>query len=271
MSRSQPSAIKFWIIAGLTVVGAALLSATAWPAVPSAMRYESYRLSSIAAAAPAAQAQVDVTLATWLDPYNLAAQRQLAALDLTTGHDTEALAAVNHAGQGIDVTRLRLKAYLELGHTSSAAQAAYRLSTASGNDSDQVLAAAALADAGHISDALSLTSAVTSPEAARRIAYAAGGNMPLAYVLAATGLLRSPQTILIKLPDSYQRDLLLATINDQLADYGSAQTFAADAAAIDPAAMAPHQLLAQLFKNAKNLSAFKTQQMLLSRIRKQSP
>jgi hypothetical protein len=271
MSKSQPSSVKFWIIASVTVAAAAYLAALAWPVVPHALRNQSQYFSRLAASVTPAQSQADYQLATLLNPYNLDAQRALASSYLTTGHDQQALDAVNRSGQGIVTLRLRVRAYLELDRLHSASHAANQLLAQSTSDPDMLLAGEALAGAGRTQAAVSLASRVASSETATRLAYVSNGNMPLAYVLASTGLLRSPQAILTKLPDSYERDVLLAAIDNQLADVTSAKYYARLATGIDPTAPAPRQLLAVLTQNSKNLSAFKTQQLLLGRIQSQSP
>lgn len=183
MSQSKVSTAAFISLATLVVLASATALAYSWPYAQGAARGESSRLVGDAARAKPTEALADYQLAVWLDPASIKAKLGLAAAQIKASQAEAALVTLEGAGQGSEAADLRLRANIELGRT----------------DPGSGLAA--------------LIGRQDSPEAVQALDRAEAGQLPLAVELYAAGLPESSSAILLKLPTSFERNLLLARIN----------------------------------------------------------
>jgi len=211
MHRPSPSTIKFSLLSGAVLLGTSASLASLWAYATNAARQQAAQLVQEGNTANGAEAQVDYQLATWLDPRNQPAYAGLARLQIATGQTDEALDSLAKAGEGSEVEQLKVRTLMELGRTNQAADEASKLTTPGHSDDDLILASLAYALAGRtIDDAL--IGRLSSPEAVQRVQKVKVSQLHLANELFATGLLKSSSALLVKMPDSFQRNLQLARI-----------------------------------------------------------
>jgi tetratricopeptide (TPR) repeat protein len=269
MSTGHRANTKFVIIASLVLVLASSGLAALWPLALRAAHAESQQLLKAGERAHGAEAADDFLLATRLDSSNHPAYARLADTQIAAGQADAALASLSRAGQGSDVEQLKVRTLIELGRTTAAANEAITLTEAGRSDDDIVLGALALATAGRQTDAAALTTHVTAPEAAGRIARATASQLTLATELSATGLLNSSSVMLGKLPASYERNLLLARIRytrQTDADLAQAADLLTTATALNPAGLDAHQLLAKVYRQQNHPAAAAAQDVLASKL-----
>lgn len=273
MSKSTPSAVKFWVLAWLTLASAAFGLAALWPLVPAYAHTQSQAFARDAEANRGAAA-ADYQLAVWLNPANESAHLGLAQAQIAAGHPADALANLNRAGQGSEVMRLTVQACIETGRYQAAAVAASVLITDAPTDSDLVLAALADTLAGQTTAANALTDRLTSPEAAQAIQKATASKFPLAAELYATGLLNGSQHVLLTLPQSYERNLLLARIDytfhshDSLTEAAGLLQFAITT---NPAGLEARELLGSIDRDLGDTDAAATQTALINKLKSGRP
>ena len=270
MESSRPAAKwTFIAICSLTVVLAAISLALMYPAYRAARLHLADRLATAGSRAAGAEAVADFQLAAWLNPrnhrviYNLA-QRQLAA-----GHSTEALTSLEQAGDGADVTRLKLKTYLEAGQIAQATSAAESLTFSDAAAGDLVLACLAYAVAGRPGDCSSLAARLSDSEALEATSQAQVGKLPLAAQLLANGLPNSASSILSEQPTSFQRNLLLGRIHYQThttASLAAAADYLSQAVEFDPSSIAAHQLLAAVYHDLNRTTEAADQDTLVTKL-----
>ncbi len=268
-SKWTPSNVKFWVITGLALAGAAAGLASFWPRALAYARSESAQLTREAATAGRGEAQVDYRLATRLDPRNQAAFAGLARIQLAAGHSDEALSLLERAGEGSEVERLKVRTLIELGRYAPAAAAAGKLAVPGAQADDVVLATLADALAGRTTGIAALTPLLASPEALQRVQRVQAGNLPLAAELYATGLLESSSALLIKLPTSFERNLLLGRIyyaRHTPSGLALAADFLSDAASLNPASLEVHQLLAAVYHDQNKFSEASRQDALVVKL-----
>jgi Flp pilus assembly protein TadD len=272
--RHQHPNRKFTLLATLTLLAAAAGLATLWPLALQAARAKATSLVGEAAKASGGEAEVDYRLATWLDPESHTAYVGLARSLITAGHPDEALAALGQAGEGSEVEQLKVRTLIELGRYNEAADVAGKLATPNRQDDDHVLAALAYALADRNSDIDALMPHVSSPEALQRIKRAQAGKLTLAAELYATGLLQSSSAFLMKLPASYERNLLLARIRyarhtpDDLARAAESLEVATS---FNPSAPEARQLLAQTYRDQGKTTEAGLQDTLITKLQAGRP
>jgi hypothetical protein len=267
MSSSKFTSTAFIGLTTLTIIGSAAGLALIWPHAVSAAKHKSAVLVGEAAAANAPEAAADYQLAAWLDSSNAAAWLGLARTKLAAGQPAGALQALEQAGQGSEAGILRIKTLMELGRTSEAADRAVALTGPGHSPVEITLAALAYAQAGRQSEIPALIPLVAAPEALQRIARVQAGELPLASELYASGLPESSRTLLLKLRPSFERNLLLGRIyaaRHTPAGLASATGYLASAAVMNPADVATHRLLAQVYAE-RNLAAESSKQSALAR------
>lgn len=271
---------KVAALSALTV--AAILGVVGWLAAPS----QSQRLVQAASRANGGEAEVDYHLATWLDPRNTSARLGLARAQIAAGRPDEALSALRRAGEGSEATRLRIRAYLELGRYTAAADTAAQLTRPAAShatsrpearrreasptpDADLTLAAAAAILASRPSDAATLTFRLSSPEALQRVKRLQAGKESLATELYALGLLRSSSAILLPLPTSFERNLLLGRIRyaqHTAAALAEASDFLTSALALNPSSLEARRLLGTVYRDQRNVTAAQHQASLIAKL-----
>ncbi len=268
MSNSQPSTgnRKFWLIAGLTLALSSALVVSAAPYAGAARSWEARQLVGKAQLASGGEAEADYRLAYRLDPANSDAALHFAVDQTNRGNPDEALAILVRAGEGREVEAARLRAALEAGKPDLAVTAADRLLELKPTESDVVLAAAAYGAAGNPTRAASLAPLVASPEALQAVQRAAGDKLALASVLAASGLQKSSSGLLVKIPNSLAKTLLLARIlinQDTPTSLAAAVDYLNSGIVLDPANIELRtQLIAMLRRLGRNDEAAKQQVLL---------
>jgi thioredoxin-like negative regulator of GroEL len=270
---SSPT-IVFWATSSLTIIGTAAVLAACWPATLAAARSQSATLTTAAGHTDGAEAEVDYRLATWLDSHNQAAYIGLARSLILAGRPDEALASLEHAGQGSEVEQLQVRTLIELGRYHQAAIIAAALTAPSRPDADLTLAALADVLADRAANAAALIPHVSSPEAAQRIARAQAGNVSLGAELYATGLLESSSALLMKLPTSYERNLLLGRIRytrHTATDLVQATDYLTTATALNPSGLEARALLAKVYRDQNQLPDAIRQEALIAKLQSGRP
>jgi hypothetical protein len=252
---SSPT-IVFWATSSLTIIGTAAVLAACWPATLAAARSQSATLTTAAGHTDGAEAEVDY--------------RSL----ILAGRPDEALASLEHAGQGSEVEQLQVRTLIELGRYHQAAIIAAALTAPSRPDADLTLAALADVLADRAADAAALIPHVSSPEAAQRIARAQAGNVSLGAELYATGLLESSSALLMKLPTSYERNLLLGRIRytrHTATDLVQATDYLTTATALNPSGLEARALLAKVYRDQNQLPDAIRQEALIAKLQSGRP
>ncbi len=261
---------KFWIIAGVVLTGSVIGLAALWPVALSLARSESVQLTKEAAAAQGTEATTDYHLAVWLNPANQPAYLGLARTEIAADHTDEALQALDHAGEGSEAARLRVRIDLELGRYHDGAQAADTLAKATDRtEGDIVFTALAYGLDGRTADIKPLMPLVASPDALRRIQRAEAQHYALAAELYSSGLLNSSSALLAKEPAGYERNLLLARIcyeRHTPASLASAADLLTAANTLNPANLDARRLLVQIYQAQKNSSAADQQNILIAKL-----
>lgn len=273
MSNSQPSIVKFQILAAVTLVGAATGIAALVPRAQSTTRLQSANLVT-QAQANRGEATADYRLAVWLNPASQPARLGLAATQITAGQPAAALNTLKPVGEGSAANRLRIEALIESDQPAAAASTAAHLIAASPTDPNLILSALAYAQNHDQTAAISLVSRATSPEAAGAIRRAASGNLALAAELYANGLLRSSSAMLLTLPSGYERNLLLARIDYTFHDRSNllaATHLLTSAITINPASLEARQLLIQVDQARGDTAAASQQASLLAKLQSGRP
>jgi len=273
MSKSTPSAVKFWVLASLTLVVAAFGLAALWPAVPVFARSQSQAFTR-AAGADRGEAAADYQLAVWLNPGNRPARLGLGSVQVAAGEPAAALVNLDRAGEGSEAIRLKVRALIETGRYQDAAAGAAALLTLAPTNSNYVLAALANTLAGQTAVGTAFTARVTSPEAAQAIQRAAADNFTLAAELYANGLLRSSQRILLTLPQSYERNLLLSHIDYTFhtrASLTAAAGLLQVATAMNPAGLEARELLVSVDHDRGDTAAATAQTTLINKLNSGRP
>ncbi len=250
MHRPNARLIAFFSFSGLILAASATALATTWPAAVGAAHAGASKLVGDAATASLPEAAVDYQLATWLDPSNQAAYLGIARTQIVTGHAETALTALERAGEGSEAAELRIRTLIELGRTSEAATRAATLGASGRSEADITLAALTYALAGRPADIAPLNALVSSPEALQHLARIVAGNVPLAGELYTAGLPESSRNLLLKLPVTFERNLLLGHIYyDQhtTADLSTATGYLTTALTLNPADIEAHKLLAAVY------------------------
>lgn len=256
------------------MISTATAIAATWPLLRAAGRWESSQLVGEARGANLAEAAVDYHLATKLDPANHAGYLGLARNQIAAGQANLALSSLANAGEGSDATRLRVRTLLELNRRSAAADQASNLTQPGSSDADIELSALADALAGRTDAITPLITAVSSPEAAQHVRRAQTGNLPLAVELYASGLPESSRTLLVSLPTSYERNLLLAriyTTRHSPTDLATATDYLSEAVRLNPSDIEAHQLLAELFTDQGQTAASANQSALIKQLQTGRP
>jgi hypothetical protein len=268
MNRSRSDGYFAGLSAAILLAGACGLAA-AWPSAQASARAKSADLLAQGNAAGGAEAATDYRLATLLDPANEPAQAKLAAVQIAQGRADQALQTLRRAGRGSEVTQLLVRTQIELGQYATAADDAAALTAPGRGEEDLALAALAYALAGRSQDAANLTSRVSSPEAAQRVARANGSQLTLASELYATGLLNSSSALLEQQPASFERNLLYARI---LITRGTkpglvqATSLLQQAVSMNPAGTTARQLLIQAYQAQGKDSDAANEQTLLAKL-----
>lgn len=250
MHRPNPRIIAFFVLSAIVLASSSAALAASWPNAIGAAHRQSAKLIGEAATADLAEAAVDYQLATWLDPQNQAGYLGLARTQIATGHAEAALIALERAGEGSNAATLRIRTLLELGRSTEAADRARTLARPGRKDADVVLAALTFAIAGRAAGIPALTTLVSSPEALQSLARIEAGQVPFAGELYAAGLPESSRSLLIKLPTSFERNLLLAHIaydRHTPDDLSSATDYLNEALALNPSGLEARKLLVAVY------------------------
>ena len=274
MSHSRSANAKFWSITVITIVGSAAGAAALVPVMGEYASRESSRLVVLGNQASGAEAETDYRLATYLNRRNTEAYVKLAQLQLDSGRPQEALRTLGSAGEGSEVVRARIRLLMELGSTTVAATAGQSLVREGAPDEDVVLAGLSLAVAGREAEVAALAPRVTAPEAAGRIKRIQAGNLALAGELYASGLPISSSTILLQLPASYERNLLLGRIyltRNLADDLESAAGYLRTATVVHPAGVEAHELLAKVYVAQEKTQLATEQRGLIEKLRTGRP
>ncbi len=251
MDSHRQSNVKFWVASVIVFVVSAAALAALWPSALSAARATSSRLASDGQA-DRGVTTADYQLAVWLNPGNQTARLGLAAAQIEDGQAAAALATLGPAGQGSAVGALRVRAFIEDNQPVAAAAAGGGLVTQAPTDTNIELVALADASAGRpLTQNSSLISRLTSSEALQAVNRTDAGELPLAAELYATGLLHSSRRILLTLPQSYERNLLLANVDYDIHTQSTltqASSVLSAAIAMNPADISTRQLLVQVYR-----------------------
>jgi hypothetical protein len=269
MSNLQPSSVKFFVIAFLVVVASGSLIALMWPTAITIAHQQAGQLVAEGALTNGGEAEADYHLATLLEPGNTAAHLGLAEQQYSTGQFAAALASQVGAGDTVSSQQIKVEALLQLTRNHDAATAADNLLTVCSTDDCLKLGAFAYDLDGRASDATSLEARVSSPEAARSITLAQAGQIPLAAQLYASGLLNSSSALLLSLPESFERDLMLGQIyatSVQKADLLRAARYLQASTSLQPSNLQAHQLLASVYRSLNQFSNAGQQDQLVSNL-----
>ena len=241
------------------------LAASLWPSVLAYSRNESASLTREAGQGTGADAELDYRLAYHLDHGNVTAALHFATAELADEQPQAALDALKAAGEGSDVQRIRIEALLELGNVDAATATGADL--AKTDTSDETVRIVALAyGVRRNQDAIAaLKARVSSPEALQALSRAQAGNLPLAHDLSATGLNLSTRALLVKLPSSADRDLLLAQTDVRLGTHAmlaDAASSYATSLALNPSNLAARGQYVDLLRLLKDPQDAAMQQTL---------
>jgi thioredoxin-like negative regulator of GroEL len=269
MHKLNRKSALFFLFCCVVLSGSSAVLANQWPSVHrllvSTAHIEAAKLVSQAALASPPEASVDYRLATWLDSSNPAGYLGLAQCEITAGQPDAALSILKNAGQGSDATRLGIRTLIELGRTNEAADKASVLSAPGNTDPDLILAGLAYALAQRPQEIPALIASVSSPQAATRLERTQIGNIALADELYLSGLPESSKRLLIKLPTSFERNLLLARINytqHSSTELSSAADYLVSAIAINPQSADAHLLLADVYADTGHAQESSVQKVL---------
>ncbi|HUD11951.1 MAG TPA: hypothetical protein VMS08_06075 [Candidatus Saccharimonadia bacterium] len=274
MQNSSPKQTKFWIIATLVIVATAAAIAASWPHVLVASHKESTVLVTEASGVSGGEAQSDYQLAAWLDSNNKAAYIGLAASEVDSGQAKAAGVALKGAGSGPDVAPLTVRTYIELGQYQQAAAKASLLTTPGSSDTNLLLAALAYGLDNHGSEITALLPRISSSDALQGAQRAQAGNLALASELYATGLLNSSKAMLLKLPVTYERNLLLSRIYFSQPNQSNllrAEALLTTAISLQPASINARQLLTVVYRDENKLPQASWQAALVSKLQSGRP
>lgn len=268
------STIKFLSLAALILVVAALSLAALKPIATKAAHHQSEIFTFKAANAQGADAEVNYRLAIWLNPHNQTAFAGLARVQIAAGQPDEALASLSQAGEGSEVDQLKVRTLVELGRFAEAANNATSLTAPGRPISDLFLANLAYILADRPNDTAALMSRLETPEALQRIQRAKADQYSLAAELYATGLLQSSSGLLIKLPESYERNLLLARIRysrHSSEDLRQATGLLAHALVLNPAGIEARKLLVKTYHDTGQTTEAAKQEALITKLQSGRP
>ncbi len=274
MHSSSTSNIKFLVLATLVVLASSSALAASWPYAVKAAHAQAADLMGEAGSANPAVAATDYKLATWLDPSNPAAYIGLAHSQILSGQAEAALTTLDRAGEGSEASELRLRTLIELGRTNDAADKAAGIANRGHNDTVMLLTAFAYALSGRTADIPTLIPLVSSPEAAQRISRAAGDKLTLATELYTSGLPESSKILLMKLPTSFERNLLLGRIlytRHSKTDLISASSYLETATTLNPSNLESHKLLASIYSDRQLISESAAQTVLVTKLQSGKP
>ena len=203
MSKFTPSTTRIVLF----VLAASALVVLAWPYLAG------NRASVLVAQAGqgSRESLLDYQLANILDPHNVAAAAAVAQAHLASD-PARALRICNRAGDSAALDAVYVKALLELGLRTDAANFSRRLVVTRLTDDATLTVAFSFALTGQQSHIPALASRLSSPAALQRLQRIEAGNVALSDELAASGLLRSSSALLATLPDSAPRDIRLASL-----------------------------------------------------------
>ena len=273
---------KAWLGTGTVIIAGASLLVFGWAQSYPWRQSTAEHYAKLAQEGSGEVAQLNYRLASLLDAGNQSAAWHTAEAELQAGNvkaaDQIMTATVNaRQGQGItpDFEAEHVRVLLEAGDTAAAASVATTLTAAPAvTDSQLITAAQALSIAGKGSEAAALASRIGSPQDARRVQAVAVGNVSLASELAGSGLLGSAQSILLKLPSSGPRDLLLAELlspSKSKTDRTKAASLYADYLTAQPADMTVRLQYATLLDNLKRNNEATQQRAFASKLKLGQP
>jgi hypothetical protein len=170
---------------------------------------------------------------------------------------------------GLD--RLKVRQLIEQGSTAAAVTAADELLVHSSTESDRLLAGFAYILAGNTARIDDTEARLAHSQTLQRLQRAKSGTLPLALEMAAIGLQNSSERLLIKLPDSFLRDIALGDIYAGRASYRQAKTSYTAAAALNPADIPVRQKLASALRRLNQDSATAAQDQLIAKLRAGRP
>lgn len=275
MTTTRRTDMAFLSFTAILVAATAGTCALIWPFAVTAAHRQSSKLVTLAATSTSPrEAQINYQLALILDPANTATRLRLAETQIDLSQPEPALSTLANAGEGIEATRLRVRALIETGSTREAAKQAAALLRPGQNDADVVLIGLAYALDGRASDIADLKPLVTSPEASGALSRAAAGNLPLATTLFASRLPESSKRLLLNEPPSFERELLLGRIyynRHTQEDLALATKHLEAAVKLNPANFSAHQLLATLYTEQNRLIESTQQANLSEKLRKGRP
>jgi Flp pilus assembly protein TadD len=271
MSNSQPSIrnLNFWFIAGLTLTLSSALVVSTLPYLHQLRLWEAGQLVREGSAAHGAEAEADYRLAHKLDTENPQAALHFAVIETNTGRPEDAITTLQHAGMGREVEVARLRAEIEAGELQLAVSTADHLLVLAPSSSDIVLIASAYGLAGYPARAVALVPIVSSLETLQGVQRAASDELGLASVLAAQGLQTSASALLVKIPNSIPRSLLLAQIfisQNTPASLSSAVEYLKSGISLAPANSEVRVRLISVLKTLGRTDEAGQQQALLDRL-----
>jgi hypothetical protein len=257
MHASRAQTMGFWIIALITTLASCASAITLWPKIISYASRQSASLTASALQANGGESLVDYQLATWLNPANSAAYAGLAVAQLANNQPNAALVNIANAGDEPDLLPTSIRARIELGQYQTAASLVKQMLAANPTDANLVLAIESLALAHDTSQIQALMTHISSPNALQAAQRVESGDVSFAQQLYSTGLPNASKSMLLNLPVSFERNMLLATIDANLnstADLYVAQTLLEVAITINPSSVPARQLLIQIDRDNNNLS-----------------
>lgn len=255
-------------------MGSAALLASAWPATQAYAKEQSAELTRAGQGASGGESENDFRLATWLDSSNDAAFAGLAQAQVAAGQPNEALQTLTEAGEGREVARTKVRILLELGRYTEAAGFTAILTSDKAIQEDLVLTAIALSLAQQPAAIASLKTRVSSPAALQALARAEAGDIPLATELYARGLLRSSSALLLKLPVSFERNLLLSRIvlsRTTPASLSQAEQYLSAALTQSPSQLEARRLLYRVYQAQGNQAGANHEAQLIRRLEAGQP
>lgn len=266
MKPASQSSASFFVLSAITVLLAAVGLTLMIPVAASQRLLAANRLAATGAGNQGSVAIASYQLASWLDPANPLVHLDLARSRLAAGQPTAALNELNRAGQGSEVSRLKVRTLMELGRNTEAATVAH---ASLPDPQDDLLRCLALAVTNDATGCDATMARESSPEALQRMLRAKSNTFTLAVELYAAGLQKSSSAILEQLPASFASSLLLGRIyyDTHTADsLQSARHRLEAAVATDPSSIATHQLLAAVYRDLGQLSAAEHQADLATRL-----
>jgi tetratricopeptide (TPR) repeat protein len=270
MSNSEHSNSKLILVSTITLAGSAFVAAgLIVPQVQAYAKSESTRYTVAALNGKGSEAALNYRFASLLDSHNEAAAVGLARVYLAQGRSQEALALLDRVGDNIDGLRLNVQTLTELGKYEQAKPKADKLSN-SKNEGDILLGAAVYQLGGNTSELASLDSRLTSVEALQALSRLRAGDLPLALELRALGLPVSSSALLVKLPESTQRNLALSQLLLSKGDKDSlsqAANYLASGIKLDPANIELRSTFADVLQAEKQLDGASNQDKIVLRLK----